>query len=272
MKLAIEEKVKHRLVGIAVILSIGMVFAPALLKKSQHRFDDTVSVSIKLPPKPILPQISVRQPQVLMKAVKVAKVEIPEIGNKLKPSEVVAKVESLSAKENLQLAKPQLDNKRENAQFAESKSFLPTATKQAPVKTAAVESTKRKLEPVKPTVVASVPLQSHLISLKEQTGRFVSKSQSSVALKAKPVLSPSNAAYGVQLATFAVQSNATALIAKLKSKGYSASYDKVLGKNGTLYYKVVVGNATARQQAQALQKQLAEAVRINGFIVAKSIS
>ena len=34
MKLVLDERIKHRLVGIAVILSIGIIFTPALFKKS----------------------------------------------------------------------------------------------------------------------------------------------------------------------------------------------------------------------------------------------
>lgn len=32
MKLIMDEKVKHRLIGLAVIISLGAIFAPALIK------------------------------------------------------------------------------------------------------------------------------------------------------------------------------------------------------------------------------------------------
>ena len=75
----------------------------------------------------------------------------------------------------------------------------------------------------------------------------------------------------MQLATFAQQSNAIALLAKLKSKGYNASYHKVIIKGG-VFYKVVVGEAKQRDQAQQLQKQLAQAIQLNGFVVEREIS
>ena len=52
MKLITDERVKHRLVGLAVILSIAAIFAPAIMKKSSQRFDENVSMSLELPARP----------------------------------------------------------------------------------------------------------------------------------------------------------------------------------------------------------------------------
>ena len=54
MKLTLDEKIKHRLVGIAVLLSIGIMIIPAILKKSITDAIEKVSLTelnkdIKLP-------------------------------------------------------------------------------------------------------------------------------------------------------------------------------------------------------------------------------
>jgi len=93
MKLVMDERLKHRLIGIAVIVSIGIIFAPAVMKKSSQRFDKS-NVSVKFPAKPALPSVAAVDKDKLFKSVKVAHVEIPVVPVEL-PS-VIAKAEPLS--------------------------------------------------------------------------------------------------------------------------------------------------------------------------------
>lgn len=72
--------------------------------------------------------------------------------------------------------------------------------------------------------------------------------------------------YAVQLATFTKLRNADSLISRLKGKGYKATYKKVKTTEG-MVYKVIVGQLQQREQAKLLQKRLASAVQIRGFIV-----
>ena len=272
MKVVIEEKVKHRLVGIAVILSVGVVFAPAILKKSQRRFEETVSVSVKLPPKPIVPQVSVREPNALFKNVKVARVDVPTIDKTAVPSSTISKAEPLSpvngSTKKIQTASIQADTQRESALYAE-KDLKASRSSHELVQTAKLDA--------KPPVISDTAHVSDSVSevppikSKQIISQQPAANKPQVAASVKQPLATKNT-YGVQLATFAVQNNALALITKLKSKGYPASLDKVAGKNGIVYYKVVVGNATERQQAQVLLKQLAQTVRMNGFVVSKGVS
>src|SRR3990167_10861277 len=124
MKVVIDEKVKHRFVGIAVILSIGIVFAPAILKKSQQRLEDTVSLSVKLPPKPVLPQVSVRDPKALFQTVKVARVEVPSVNKSALPASTLAKAEPLSPMKSPNTSM-QIDSSRETIQRADNGSNPP---------------------------------------------------------------------------------------------------------------------------------------------------
>ena len=75
MKLVMDEKLKHRLIGIAVIISLGAIFAPAIVRKSSQHNENNFSVSVKLPPKPAIPKVSVADESEMFKTIKVARVD-----------------------------------------------------------------------------------------------------------------------------------------------------------------------------------------------------
>jgi DedD protein len=78
--------------------------------------------------------------------------------------------------------------------------------------------------------------------------------------------------YAVQVALFIEQANAIALVKRLKAKGYrDATYTKVAHHKKTVY-KVFVGKRVQKQQAVHVQKQLAAAMQLKGFIVTTEIS
>ena len=77
MKWVIEERMKHRLTGLVVIISMAVIFLPAILKKSNHRLDENIRVSLKLPAKPTMPQVAIPNQDVMFESLKVARVNIP---------------------------------------------------------------------------------------------------------------------------------------------------------------------------------------------------
>lgn len=92
MKVVIDERVKHRLTGVVVILSIAVIFLPAMMKKSNQHFEDSMTVSLALPTKPTPPAVAIPNQTELFQSVKVAHVDIKAI-----PTEPVAtKTVSLS--------------------------------------------------------------------------------------------------------------------------------------------------------------------------------
>ena len=95
MKLMMNERVKHRLTGLVVILSIALIFIPAMMKKSNGHFEGSVSASLKMPVKPLPPKVIIPKQTAMLKSVKVAHVEIPAVADEPLPS-VIAKAESLS--------------------------------------------------------------------------------------------------------------------------------------------------------------------------------
>lgn len=74
----LDEHVKHRLIGLAVILSIAAIFTPALIKKSNQRMEERISVSVKLPPRPLLPKVAIPSEKTLLKTLHTAQVDFPK--------------------------------------------------------------------------------------------------------------------------------------------------------------------------------------------------
>jgi len=77
MKIEMSERLKHRLTGLVVVISIAIIFLPAMMKKSNRRFEETVHVAVTLPHKPQVASVTVPGKKALFETVKVAHVEIP---------------------------------------------------------------------------------------------------------------------------------------------------------------------------------------------------
>jgi DedD protein len=97
MKFVIDERVKHRIAGLVVIISLATIFVPAVLKKSNRHFEENISLSVKLPAKPQPPKIAIRNEKAVFQSVKVAKVELPKVVESPKLAQI-AKAESISIK------------------------------------------------------------------------------------------------------------------------------------------------------------------------------
>lgn len=117
MKFVMDENVKHRLTGVVVILSIAVIFLPAMMKKSNRHFEESISVSMKLPVKPLPPAVVIPKQNAMFKSVKVAHIEIPAMAEAPYPS-VIAKAEPLSVNPPPVMAK---------AESSVKKSVIPAA-------------------------------------------------------------------------------------------------------------------------------------------------
>jgi DedD protein len=257
MKRVIEERVKHRIIGLAVILSIAAIFAPAIMKKSNQRFDGDVNVSVVLPPKPAEPKVALTEKKAMFASVKVTPKKLPEVAKEQHlPS--LAKAESLSHM-NESKPKPVESVAPESARVqgalnvAEENQSLVSEIPPPEVVTKTKVAIVKKIAKTPPPFAAKP--------------KVINKSKRVNNRRIKPLAKwPVKSGYGVQLATFANQRNAASLIAALRSKGYKATSTKMATREGTVY-KVIVGQVEQREQAQILQRQLASTIRIRGFIV-----
>ncbi|WP_298626077.1 SPOR domain-containing protein [uncultured Legionella sp.] len=255
MKLVMDEKLKHRLIGLAVILSLGAIFAPAVMKKSSQNLENNYSVNIKLPPKPLAPDVVSSNETEVFKTIKVAKVKIPPVSDEHQLSELVnaeaIKSDAIDTSNAPVHARAEPNVKPAPVQLALNE-VVHTTTKKAitvaavkPKNTAPVVAARSK--PVaKPTKVAQVA-------------------------KTKTVPISKKDVYAVQLASFSQLSNAQSLVNRLHTKGYKANYIRIAGKNGPVY-KVYVGHSPRKLDVMKVKTQLASAMQLNGFIVNTGVS
>lgn len=207
MKITFDERLKHRLTGLVVIVSIAIIFVPAMIKRSNQRLEESINVSIQLPPKPVAPEVNVSKKEAIFDSIKVAHVDIPA------PQRPIAR-----------------EVPSEIAQIAEP-----------------VQKMTEKAAPVVVKMDNPVPVKA----LPQQLAKTIAIKQGR---------------YGVQLASFGQQVNAEALVKRLKNQGYQANYNKVQTRQGA-FYKVVVGQLAKRNEAEILQKKLAQNLQLRGFVV-----
>lgn len=246
MKLVMDEKLKHRLIGLAVVLSLGAIFAPAIMKKSSQNIGNNYSVTIKLPPKPEAPEVISAKEEELFKTIKVSKVKIPPVSDQRQVSALV-KAEPIQAI-------PTQANKPSELAKSDTKTTL------VPVKLAlnqAANSQAKQAILQKEKPVATVAIKN--------VAPIIKQAKVSVPVPAKKDI------YAVQLASFIQLSNAQALVNKLHHKGYKANFVKTKGKSGPLY-KVYVGHSPSKTEVVKLKSYLAGAMQLNGFVVNTRVS
>ena len=97
MKFVMDERLKHRLTGVVVVVSMAVVFLPAMMKQSNRHFEENINISLKLPTKPTPPKVTIPNQTAMLHSVKVAHVDIPNVIEQSRPS-LIAKAEPLSKK------------------------------------------------------------------------------------------------------------------------------------------------------------------------------
>lgn len=249
MKLVMDEKLKHRLIGLAVIISLAAIFAPAMMKKSGQRLDGNFTVNIKLPPKPIAPNVVSTDEKELFQTIKITKASMPDLAENTQPTTLV-KAESIKA----------------NSIKSQVETYTQTNPFHLAMKEAAQNTAKQSL------IVAEVPevKKVAVVALKQKSA------PTKVLVKPTPrkvAVSSANkrALYAVQLASFTQQTNAQALVTRLRAKGFKANFTKVAGKQGTLY-KVFAGYSPSKPDVVRVKTKIASAMQLNGFIVHTGVS
>lgn len=253
-----DEKIKHRIIGLAVLISIALVFVPAMVKKSNQRLDRNMNLSLNLPPKPAFPHVEAVKPQVLFKTVKVAQVVLPEVVN-LKKTVMAARAESLSGQT---MATRSVIQKTPTIRSAVVIAKVEKPAQRVAVNTPTPQTNKinHHAKVMDQTVTSAKPLTVS----KGSTHRSVPQRNQALIQSSPrlPKISSKSDIFSVQVASFARPDNALILIRTLQKKGFKATYDKQGSQ-----YRVLVGELGARNEAKYLQQQLASTTQMTGFIV-----
>ncbi len=163
MKLVIDEQLKHRLIGLAVIISLGAIFAPAMMKKSTQNTESNYNVRVSLPPEPSAPNVAIADEQEVFQTINIAKVTIPEVSAEsqlpqlARAEELHADVEAVH--ETAAIQKPHIDDAIAPVEIAlnnTTKNSIKHAqiatNKPAPVSVAARKVTKTSVKKAPVTV------------------------------------------------------------------------------------------------------------------------
>ncbi len=257
MKIVMDEKLKHRLIGLAVIISLGAIFAPAVMRKSNQRAEDNFSVNVKLPPKPVTPNVAVTDEKDMFKTIKISRVDVPPASEENQLPELAKaeplKVEPTVSTNESEVAAVEPDLQAESIQLALDKTAQVKAHQV--IKLAANKAVKR---------IAAAPIPKKNVVHVAQA-----KVKPPVHMNAKQIAHKD--VYAVQLASFSQISNAQALVTRLRGKGYKANFIKLKGKQGPIY-KVFAGHSPRKNDAVKLKSQLALAMQLNGFVVNTGVS
>lgn len=248
MKLVMDEKLKHRLIGLAVIISLGAIFAPAVMKKSSSRIEPNLSVNVKLPPKPVAPEVAVTDEKDMFKTIKISRAEIPPVSEENQLPEL-AKAEILKS--------DQVTNNKEPV-VAEVKPEIKSEQIQLALNEAAKNTAKKVM-----ILSSNKPAKRPVLHIKQKNIAQIAKVKARQSIK-KDV-------YAVQLASFSRISNAQALVSRLRNKGFKANFIKIKGTHGAVY-KVYAGHSPRKNDVVKLKTQLASSLQLNGFIVNTGVS
>ncbi len=80
MKKILDERAKHRLVGVIVVLALMIIILPAMMRESDKNFDEFTSYHAPKPPP--LPKVATVGKNEMLRSVKVASVTLPKSGAK----------------------------------------------------------------------------------------------------------------------------------------------------------------------------------------------
>jgi DedD protein len=246
MKLVMDEKLKHRIVGLAVIASLCALFAPTVMRQSSQKLEGNFSVHVTMPKKPVAPDVVLTDEKEVFKTIRITRVALANV-----PDE------------------------KQLPQLVHAESLKPTQT----------DPIIEQVQNVKLSVVASAHSQLQLAQKAQKKAPPLLASNHKIASKVvqnvvhgakKEVIlakssSVKQAIYEVQLASFLDVKHAEALLIRLHSKGYRARVSKVLGNRGSMY-KVYAGQSPHRNDIEKLKSQLADTMKLNGFIVNTGIS
>jgi DedD protein len=277
MKLIIDEKLKHRLIGVAVIISLGAIFAPAMMKKSNQNMDNNYKVHVKLPPKPEEPNVALSDEKEVFKTIKIARVNIPDVSSESKLPEL-AKAEPIQPEEiaSSELVPPAIQKKSDAMRLEAEQLALNKAAHETVKHVVHVSSAKSKSSTVSKSAViaskATKPAKKPTIAVNKFRPKPQQRQQNIRVAKSvvrKPAVRTE--LYAVQLASFSQLSNAQSLVNRLRSKGYKANFTKVASRNGVAY-KVYAGHSSRKMEVIKLKTQLASALQLNGFIVNTGVS
>ena len=223
-------RIKQRVIGAIVLVSLGVIFIPMLLN-SERSLDDGMPVfGSNIPSKPTY----------------ISK----ESDKTSKPSSAAIIIKSQADFDSRVIVDehtPKLKDKSV-ASFAKEES----PTKKLPTKKSKTTQTQQVKKKSTPN---SIPAKKRATSSKIITA------------KKTPTAKQPAKAWAIQVGSFSERKNAFSLRNKLRSKKFTAFVDAVKTPKGNIY-RVRVGPEVLRAQAEKTQKRLIKELKLSGLVIA----
>lgn len=240
MKLTMDEAMKHRVVGVAVIVSIALVFIPAMIKKNNQRLEEK-KIAVELPAKPPQPQM--------------AEVDEPKVFSETKVAHV-----DLDTQHALSQTKKRVNEHP----ISDPEPIKQTTQVSYPNGNAKVASdTKQSIKHDRKTHAKLTKLKVIKKSDKKKVEQAMVNDSKRV--QKEHTKSPSLPKFSVQVGVFSERTNAQTLQKELSHKGYRSRLVKT-SVRGKPAVKVLIGSLATAEAAQQLKLKLAREQDIKGFV------
>jgi DedD protein len=82
MSFEIPEQAKYRLTGGIILILIAVVVMPNLMRKSNQRFEENLSMHLQVPPRPASPSLNIPTAQQVFKKIKPVDVDAPKVAKR----------------------------------------------------------------------------------------------------------------------------------------------------------------------------------------------
>lgn len=276
-----EERLKHRIVGIAVIVALLAIFAPLFFKNVQMPGSEKGRTKHHAPPPPTAPQVNnaKKMPTLALrsatdnindnvdhiarinldKPVKNQQNELPKVPQlKLKAMHETSNAKSVASNDqhrNLILGKNQ-----------------DTAEPQKPSKAVAAHVTKQVVAHSSHHHIAEKKIATRKTKLKHIAKREIEKKAAvKLAAHAKSHKVVAKAKHGkdwvIQLGVFSEKVNAEKLMKEMHAKGFPSFIRSAKNSQGKLITHVFVGPMPQRASADSMHAKIQKMVKINGMVM-----
>jgi len=240
-----DTKVKHRIIGLVVLIALIVIFLPMLIKK--EHYNDRMVIQAPSKPKvttkkfsmsndttPNVPVYPITKPSIATKST--------VMSNRLLTYRVKSKLFQAQAKNGYQ-------------------------SKNGSIKSTPVLATQSliKTHRLKNKITTGYSSQSILRTAKFINPRMIEQKKISYQ-HVKQITQLHAQAWVVQIGSFSSIKHAQKLVAKLKSKGFKAfNYRAFINHNSV--NRVYIGPVVYRKQAQTLKEKLKSIMKLKGIIV-----
>jgi DedD protein len=243
-----DERLKQRLIGAAVVISLGVIFLPMILDGGRHT--EFEKIRIEIPQRPEVDYSSAIAP-LTPPEISVTRIEESPTG----PDEI-----------DLEGSKPIIDAELEamikpieEPDEVVSKQGVDLRKPDAGEKPAAIEPKPVSRPAEKPVVEKTEPVS--------KPAKKPDAVEEKTAVASIPVTSPSVvSAWVVQVGSFSSRSSAIGLRDKLRKQGFAAFVES-FDASGKPSHRVRIGPETARSRSEKTLAELKKKMKLDGIVV-----